>query len=124
MGRLIDEDFVKRRMHETMDYQDLYLPVHFEMCMRDAPTVAASPWHRVEDEMPKDGLIGKLVIDTEGQINICRGYATITLTNGSVVLMDDRILDVFKEETDSWNWDDVTHFTHWMPLPEPPKEDA
>ncbi len=41
MRRLIDEDTVKRRMHETMDYQDLYLPVHFEMCMKDAPTIDA-----------------------------------------------------------------------------------
>ena len=53
MGRLIDEDFVKRRMHETMDYQDLYLPVHFEMCMRDAPTITAPRWHRVEEELPE-----------------------------------------------------------------------
>lgn len=41
MSRLIDEDAVKRRMHETMDYQDLYLPIHFEMCMSDAPTIDA-----------------------------------------------------------------------------------
>lgn len=29
-------DAVKKRMHETMDYQDLYLPIHLEMCMEEA----------------------------------------------------------------------------------------
>lgn len=49
MSRLIDEEVVKRRMHETMDYQDLYLPVHFEMCMKDAPTIDAVQVVRCED---------------------------------------------------------------------------
>ena len=49
MGRLIDEDAVKRRMHETMDYKDLYLPVHFEMCMDDAPTIDAVQVVRCKD---------------------------------------------------------------------------
>ena len=34
--RLIDADFVKLRMRQTMDYQDLYLPVHFEMLLNEA----------------------------------------------------------------------------------------
>jgi hypothetical protein len=82
-----------------------------------------NPWRRVE-EPPKDGLYGKIVCDTEGQISVCRGYATVKLQNGSVVYTDSRLLDIFKEETDNWNWEDITHFTHWMPMPEPPKEDA
>lgn len=36
MSELIDKNAVINRMHETMDYQDLYLPKHFEMCMNDA----------------------------------------------------------------------------------------
>lgn len=38
-GRLIDADALRTRMYETMDYQDLYLPIHFEMCMGDVPTI-------------------------------------------------------------------------------------
>ena len=82
---------------------------------------AAPRWHRVEDWFPGDGFIGKLVCDDEGQISICHGFATVTLANGKVIYTDSRIFDVFGEETDLW--DDVTHFTHWMPI-EPPKEDA
>lgn len=37
--RLIDEAEVIKRMHETMDYQDTYLPIHFEMCMSDVDAV-------------------------------------------------------------------------------------
>ena len=110
MGRLIDEDDVKRRMHETMDYQDLYLPVHFEMCMNDAPTVeSASPWHRVE-EPPKE-------------------YGNyLAVVNGEVMEV------TYSDMRDDWKWStcDAEGFawirsesvTHWMPLPEPPKEDA
>ena len=87
----------------------------------NAPTIPAPRWHRVEDWFPGDGFIGKLVCDDEGQISICHGFATVTLANGKVIYTDSRIFDVFGEETDLW--DDVTHFTHWMPI-EPPKEDA
>lgn len=108
-------EFIKSYRHST--------DVAFQMedHLEEIPT--ASTWHRVE-EPPKDGLYGKLVCDTKGQISVCRGYATVKLQNGSVVYTDSRLLDIFKEETDKWNWEDITHFTHWMPLPEPPKEDA
>ena len=105
MGRLIDEDFVKRRMHETMDYQDLYLPVHFEMCMRDAPTVEpASPWHRVEDGLPGDG---------EWAI----------FTNGKVVTVERFKLDAYNHFFPASKWFDFEDAIAWMPLPEPPKEE-
>ena len=112
MGRLIDEDFVKRRMHETMDYQDLYLPVHFEMCMRDAPTIAAPRWVRCEEEPPKEEYRTYLVYTDTGYMCSCRW------TNNMYGL----------GESDRWGWSiaDVPQFqkvTHWMPI-EPPKEDA
>ena len=41
--RLIDAEFVKKKMQEIMDYQDAYLPIHFEGILDDAPTVDAEP---------------------------------------------------------------------------------
>lgn len=33
MSRYIDRDFLEQRIHETMDMQDLYLPIHFIQLM-------------------------------------------------------------------------------------------
>lgn len=110
MGRLIDEDAVKRRMHETMDYQDLYLPVHFEMCMNDVPTVEpALPWHRVEEELPDIGK-GVLVWDAG-----CCWMATRE---------DDEIWKGrrYWKNTDG-EWDRIENDMYWMPI-EPPRKDA
>ena len=114
MGRLIDEDFVKRRMHETMDYQDLYLPVHFEMCMRDAPTIAAPRWVSIDDELPKE---------REWVLVWHTGYAT-----AKKALFKDRDLGgslKFDGGGGTWvfdGWSDRGgRVTHWMPLPEPPE---
>lgn len=102
--RLIDEDAVKRRMHETMDYQDLYLPVHFEMCMNDAPTVEpVSPWHRVEERLPDD-------------------------SRDVIIFTASRIIGVGSFIRPNWyQWYSggglPVDVTHWMPLPEPPKEE-
>ena len=110
MPRLIDEDAVKRRMHETMDYQDLYLPVHFEMCMNDAPTVEpASPWHRVEEKLPD---IGKLVL---------------VWNAGDCWLATRTDDEVFREGRRYWKntdgeYDRVEKDMYWMPI-EPPKEE-
>lgn len=35
MSRYIDRDFLERRIHETMDMQDLYLPIHFIQLMNE-----------------------------------------------------------------------------------------
>lgn len=69
---------------------------------------AASTWHRVEDEMPKYGqdvLAARLYgADVDGW-----AYEII-------------IAHVCEARgTNYWN---ATNITHWMPLPEPPKEDA
>ena len=41
--RLIDADEVRRRLHEALDMQDLYLPYVFEELLDDAPTIDAEP---------------------------------------------------------------------------------
>ncbi len=111
--RLIDADaLIANKFKNDISYNA------FCSLVKRQPNV--NQWHRVEDELPKDGFTGKLVCDNEGQIYLCGGYATITLSSGSVVYTDSRILDVFWDDTASW--DDVTHFTHWMPVPDLPKE--
>lgn len=108
MGRLIDEDAVKRRMHETMDYQDLYLPVHFEMCMNDAPTVEpASPWHRVEDGLPPKAT-WVLTVATDGNVKIFN-IATVDAGGQWWTYSPQNILR------------ELFGVRYWMPI-EPPKE--
>ena len=41
--RLIDADALERQMKKELDYQDAYLPIHFEQMMEDTPTVDAEP---------------------------------------------------------------------------------
>ena len=110
MGRLIDEDDVKRRMHETMDYQDLYLPVHFEMCLNDAPTVEpASPWHRVEDGLPPKAT-WVLTVATDGNVKLFN-IATVDAGGQWWTCSPQNILR------------ELYGVRYWMPI-EPPKEDA
>lgn len=67
-----------------------------------------NPWHRVEDELPKYGqdvLAARLYgADSDGW-----AYEVIIA----------HVCEV--RGTNYWN---ATNVTHWMPLPEPPKEDA
>ena len=66
---------------------------------------SASPWHRVEDELPKDG---------EWAI----------FTNGKVVSVERFKVDAFNHFFPASKWFDFEDVIAWMPLPEPPKEDA
>lgn len=116
MGRLIDEDAVKRRMHETMDYQDLYLPVHFEMCMNEVPTVEpASPWHSMEDNGPPE---------ENGHYFV---YAPSY--RGGSSSEKERATGVMISKWTGKHWSiEIGYYkrpgcvTHWMPI-EPPKEE-
>ena len=129
MGRLIDEDAVKRRMHETMDYQDLYLPVHFEMCMNDVPTVKpASPWHRVEEELPESNDAVNVVWVNRNpesyyaDIKDKPFVATAHYHNGKWYWFSATCKDYLDEygrcEVDEV--DEDIDILYWMPLPSPP----
>lgn len=65
----------------------------------DAPT--ASPWHRVEDELPEIGKI-VLVYDDWDRLSICK-------------------LDKQYRWLRQGGWFDVPYVRYWMPI-EPPKE--
>jgi len=47
--RLIDADALERQMKKELDYQDAYLPIHFEQMMEDTPTVDAEPVIRCKE---------------------------------------------------------------------------
>ena len=64
---------------------------------------AASPWHRVEDELPNDG-----------------DWAIFT--NGKVVTVERFKVDAYNHFFPASQWFDFEDAIAWMPLPEPPKE--
>jgi len=88
----------------------------------------AGGWISVEDRLPEGGFAGNLIYDTEGQIEICKGYCTFTGPDGSKEYFPDtqfvfNLLHNEVKETKTPDLADYTHITHWMPCPEPPKED-
>ena len=106
MSELIDREavreFIKSYRHST--------DVAFDMEKRLDEIPAASPWHRVE-EPPKE--YGNYLAVVNGEV--------MEVTYSDISMRDD------------WNWStcDAEGFvwirsesvTHWMPLPEPPKEE-
>ena len=112
----------------------------------EAPTVAASPWHRVEDGLPDDEVPVLAVLhNTYGRnvvLKLCHiGHHKRTTEEYGWQEYEgeteyDEENDCFwipegwwesNYHEDNLNWEigetDGT-ITHWMPLPEPPKEDA
>ena len=107
--RLIDADAL-REIWVCQPGHD-FEPSSFVYSIDNAPTVEpASPWHRVE-EPPKE--YGNYLAVVNGEV--------MEVTYSDISMRDD------------WNWStcDAEGFvwirsesvTHWMPLPEPPKEE-
>jgi len=85
---------------------------------------AASPWRRVEDELPN--VDEKVLVFAVGKLDGFVGDTVIALTS-----MSDTNWLNHHEKVDKPYWLDPWQYfltdyriTHWMPLPEPPKEDA
>ena len=104
--RLIDADKLKEELSykspaPSFDMDSVILGV-----IDEQPTV--NPWHRVEDELPpygQDVLAARLYgADVDGWAH-------------------EIIIAHICNIRDSVYWN-ATNVTHWMPLPEPPKEDA
>lgn len=95
--RLIDADALleKKYINEGKNTVGVRKWIEFSE-IEDAPTV--SPWHRVEDGLPKQG--------------------EWVLVKSCLVQMSTDFIDK------TWRWYRTPGVTHWMPLPEPPKEDA
>ena len=83
-------------------------------------------WVSVTERLPEDGsLVGKLIADSDGNIRIASQCAEITLSGGKTVYTDlIDLVSLLAEYTPTTEWEDCTHITHWMPLPEPPKEET
>ena len=77
---------------------------------KDGKRDAASPWHRVEDGLPKEA--GEYIV----AYHPCRWNDVKT----SVTEIG---IDTFRGKT-SWAKRKFQRVTHWMEKPEPPKEDA
>lgn len=95
---------------------------------------AASPWHRVEEELPKHGQ----------RILICLRFTNLDREEEPAKTVYGYFENFEKKGRRYWTWEDeeaqmqacmskesdfepeygTTRITHWMPLPEPPKEDA
>ena len=102
-------------MKDYLAYQEGY-----EARKRDA----ASPWHRVEDGLPN--VDEKVLVFAVGKLDGFVGDTVISLTS-----MSDTNWLNHHEKVDKPYWLDPWQYfltdyriTHWMPLPEPPKEDA
>ena len=74
----------------------------------DLPTV--NSWHRVEDGLPESGEFGEIVL-------ACNDVGTV---NAAFLSSSGKWYAANNTMYDAWTW--MPNVTHWMPLPEPPKE--
>ena len=82
-------------------------------------------WIPVTERLPENGsLIGNLICDSDGQIRIARQCAEIQLKEKTVYTDLIELADLLEEKCPASNWNDCTHITHWMPLPQPPESDG
>ena len=91
-------------------------PSSFVYSIDNAPTVEpASPWHRVEEEMP-DLLQFVVVCNDEGKCVVAQyvGYQTDSLTPWRIAYT--------MYDTDIYDEKECGPVCYWMPI-EPPKED-
>ena len=104
--RLIDADALDKRIYNDVPistFGSMRRMAAVRELIEEAPTVEpASPWRRVEDELPK---------------------------SGEMVIIYDGAFGFGRHEKGAWEWVDTfesgpAEVTHWMPLPEPPKGDA
>ena len=114
MKRLIyAEDAMHRIEMETRFYSGTYAEI--ERAIDSAPTVEPeqikSEWVSVKDRLP-DVFDEVLVYDTFSNTSISIAWRETTPRKNGIV---------------DWYWnsqmsypEDLTHVTHWMPLPEPP----
>ena len=121
MSELIDrealKDAVKRYAGEPTKEKDRKCQA---ICLDMLGTIdaqpAASPWHRVEEEMP-DLLQFVVVCNDEGKCVVAQyvGYQTDSLTPWRIAYT--------MYDTDIYDEKECGPVRYWMPI-EPPKEDA
>ena len=82
-------------------------------------------WISVTERLPDDGtLLGKLICDSDGKIRIANQHAMVKLKNKTIHTDLIDLVKFMEQKIPAAKWVDCTHITHWMPLPEPPKEET
>ena len=106
--RLINADELK----ELYSGEGVYTATHFRTAIDEMP--AASPWHRVEEELP-DLLQFVVVCNDEGKCVVAQyvGYQTDSLTPWRIAYT--------MYDTDIYDEKECGPVRYWMPI-EPPKE--
>lgn len=109
------EEYIKRSDVEaafrSLDMQDLYLPIHFLELLWDVPAADVEPrqrWIPVTEGLPKRP-------KNWPRCELRRCYFLVALESGCVKSLG------FEFATMEWHTVG-SPVTHWMPLPEPPKE--
>ena len=114
MSELIKrEDAIKATWHEPSYTDPLNVLTEVRDRINALPT--ASPWHRVEEELPSmDGY--------DWVLGIVTGEAGYLLFHKAIMMVS------FDPQYKEWFIDEYPDakitVSHWMLLPEPPKEDA
>ncbi len=109
MGELIDrqalKDYVSSLSTHPLNEWDTWGVL---AAIDKQPTITAPRWRRVEDVLPKAGKI-VLACNDFGTVNVVylASYGKWYAANNTMY--------------DAWTW--MPNVTHWMPLPEPPKEE-
>lgn len=98
--RLIDAD----ELRERYSGDEFYSAAHIREAIDGSP--AASPWHRVEDELPAYGRI----------VTACNWCGTV---RAAYLSGNGKWYEANNSQYDAWTW--MPNVTHWMPLPKPPK---
>ena len=113
MPRLIDADAAYKAACEGADNWDgAYSPYRYDRIREEMDKVPTfSPWHRVE-ETPKE--YGNYLAVVNGEV--------MEVTYSDMSIRDDWKWSTCDAEGFVWIRSECV--THWMPLPEPPKEDA
>lgn len=110
MADLIDRNALSYEL-SGWDWQDLYLPVHFQTLIDDAPAV--NRWIPCCERMPENGQ-RVLIYSRSGRF--------FDVTYHVHEHIPYRCFQINKMFGKTYAWDE-SDVTHWMPLPEPPEGD-
>lgn len=104
MADYIDKEAMRTMLRDQEHRHSLKGLAWVEMAMDKLPTIPAPQWIRVEDEEPKIG-VEVLTRDRYGNVR----NRKLKMLSGLVLFYPDGLKP-------------GKHITHWMPIPEPPKE--